>query len=69
MRWVGRQAQLVKLFPRSNANLRGIELGALCGQILASLLGALIFFKRDALGGSLGEVTCAGQRHMSMERV
>jgi len=67
MRRVGRQAQLVNLFPRSNANIRRVEVGTLLGQLLASLFGALIFFLCKALGGSLDQVACARQRHTSMK--
>jgi hypothetical protein len=69
MRWIGRQPQLVNLFPHSNANVGRIQVGTLLGQVLASLLGALIFLVREAFGGSLDEVAWAGQRHMSMEHV
>ena len=58
----------MNLFPHSNTNVRGIEIGTLFGQLLASLFGALIFFMREALGGSLDQVACTGQRHMSMGR-
>lgn len=68
MRWVGRQAQLVNLFPHSNANVGRIEVGTLLGQVLASLLGALIFLMCEALSGSLDEVSGTGQRHMSIEQ-
>jgi len=67
MRRVGWQAQLMNLFPHANAYVRRIEVGALLGQLLASPFGALIFLMREALGGSLDEVACAGQRHMSFE--
>jgi hypothetical protein len=40
-------------FPRSNADLRCIELGTLLGQLLASLFCALMFFESEALGGVL----------------
>jgi hypothetical protein len=66
MRWIGRQTQLVKLFPNSNAHARWIEVGALLGQLLASLFGTK-FFMREALDVTIDQVTCAGQRHMSME--
>lgn len=65
MRWVGRQPQLMNLFPRSNANVGRIEIRTLLGELMASPFGALIFFVREALGGSLNQVACAGQRHMS----
>src|ERR1700746_69025 len=67
MRWVGREAQLVNLLPGSNAHVRRIEVGALLGQLLASFLGTLGCFMREALGGSPDQVTCVGQRHMPME--
>ena len=57
----------MNLFPRSNAYFRRIEVGALLGQLLASLLGTLRFFMRAALGGIFDQVVCAGQRHMSIE--
>jgi hypothetical protein len=68
MRWVRRQTQLVNLFPHSNAHVRRIEVGALLSQLVASLFGALIFFMREALGGSLDQVAWAGQCHVSMDQ-
>jgi hypothetical protein len=53
MRWVGWHSQLMNSFPRSNADLRCIELGTLLGQLLASLFCALMFFESEALGGGL----------------
>jgi hypothetical protein len=50
MRWVGREAQLVNLLPRSNAHVGRIELRALLGQLLAPLLGTLEFILCEALG-------------------
>ena len=67
VRWVGRQAQLVNPFPYSNPNVRRIEVGTLLRQLLASLLGSLICFMREAVGRSHGEVACVGQRHISMQ--
>jgi hypothetical protein len=51
MRWVGWHSQLMNSFPRSNADVRRIELGTLLGQFLASLFRALIFFASEAFGG------------------
>jgi hypothetical protein len=64
MRWIGRQAQLVKLLPGSNAHVGRIEVGALFGQLPASLLGTLRCFMREALVGSPGQIASVGQRHM-----
>ena len=50
------QAQRVNSFPRSNADVGRIEIGALLGQLLTSLFGALKFFVRDTLGRSLHQV-------------
>jgi hypothetical protein len=60
MCWVGRQAQLVNLLPRSNADLRRIEVGALLGQVLASLFGTLRLFMREALTGSPDQFASLG---------
>jgi len=68
MRWIGRQAQLVNLLPRSNAHVWRIEVGALLGQFLASLLGTLRCFMGEALGGGPDQVTSVGQRHMPVEK-
>jgi hypothetical protein len=65
MRRVRGQTQRVNSFPRSNADLRRIEVGALLGQFLASLFGALKFFLSEAFGWSLYQVTGAGRRHVS----
>ena len=66
MRWVGWHSQLMNSFPRSNADLRWIELGTLLGQFLASLLRALIFFASEAFGG-VYQVACSEYRHMPRE--
>ena len=66
MRWVGWHSQLMNSFPRSNADLRWIELGTLLGQFLASLFRALIFFASEAFGG-IYQVACTGCHHVSME--
>ena len=66
MTWVGWHAQLMNSFPGSNAHLRRIEVGTLLGQLLTSLLGALIFFAREAFG-RIYQVAYAGCRHVSME--
>lgn len=63
MRRVGRQAQTMKLFPGTNPNIGRIRLRALLGHLPALPLRALIFFLRDALGGSLDDVMCGGQCH------
>ena len=60
MGWVGRQAQLVNLFPRANADVRRIEVGALLGQVLASLFGTLRLFMRQALTGSPDQFASLG---------
>ena len=60
MRWVGRQAQLVNLLPRSNPHVRRIAVGALLGQLLAPLLRTLRFFMRETLGGSPDQIACVG---------
>jgi hypothetical protein len=65
MRRVRGQTQRVNSFPRSNADLRRIEVGALLGQLLASLFGALKFFLSKAFGWSPYQVTGAGRRHVS----
>jgi len=67
MRRVGRQAQLVNLLPSANTHVGWIELGTLLGQFLASLFGALLFFVREALGGSPDQVGCMGC-HGSLKR-
>ena len=67
MRWVGWHSQLMYSFPRSNADLRWIELGTLLVQFLASLFGALMFLVCEALGGSPDEVDCMG-RHRSLKQ-
>ncbi len=67
MPWVGRQAQLVNLFPRSNANVGRIVLGTLLSEIVASLFRARILFMRETLGESRDEGACAGQRHVSID--
>jgi hypothetical protein len=56
---VGRQAQLVNPFPRSNADVGWIDSGTHVSQLLASLLGALKLFMCEALCGTRDEVTCA----------
>jgi hypothetical protein len=66
MRRIRRQAQRVNPFPRSNADVRRIEIGTLLGQLLASLFRALIFFASEAFG-RIYQVACAGCRHVSME--
>jgi len=63
MRWVGWHSQLMNSFPRSNADVRRIELGTLLGQLLASLVCALKFFESEAFGG-IYQVACPGYRHM-----
>ena len=60
MGWVGRQAQLVNLLPRANADVRRIEVGALLGQVLASLFGTLRLFMRKALTGSPDQFASLG---------
>jgi len=50
MRWVGRHPQLMNSFPRSNADVRRIDVGTLLGQLLASLFRALIFIASEAFG-------------------
>ena len=50
MRRVRRQTQRVNSLPRSDADLRRIEIGALLGELLASLFGALKFFVSEAFG-------------------
>ena len=60
MCWVGRQAQLVNLLPRSNPHVRRIAVGALLGQLLAPLLRTLRFFMRETLGGSPDQIACVG---------
>ena len=55
--------------PRSNADLRRIEIGALLGQLLASLFGALKFLVSQAFGWSLYQVAGAGRRHVSSARL
>ena len=66
MGWVGREAQLVNLLPRSNAHVGRVELRALLGQLLAPLLGTLRFILCEALGGSPDQIACGKPRHMSM---
>jgi len=66
MRWVGWHSQLMYSFPRSNADLRWIELGTLLGQLLASLFCALMFFESEAFGG-VYQVASSGYRHMPRE--
>src|SRR5215468_658169 len=50
MRWVGRHPQLMNSFPRSNADVRRIDVGTLLGQLLESLFRALIFIASEAFG-------------------
>jgi hypothetical protein len=50
-------------FPRSNADLRSVEIGALLGQLLAPLFSALKFFVSQAFGWSPDQVAGAGRRH------
>ena len=69
VRRVGRHAQLMNSLPRSNADLGRIEIGALLGQLLASLFGPLEFFVSQALGRSPDQVTGAGRRHGSGVRL
>ena len=69
MRRVRRQTQRVNSFPRSNADLRRIEIGALLRQLLASLLSALKFFVSEAFGWSPYQVAGAGRRHVSSARL
>ena len=57
---IGRQAQLVNLLPRANADVRRIEVGALLGQVLASLFGTLRLFMRQALTGSPDQFASLG---------
>ena len=65
MRRVGRHAQLMNPFPRSNADLRRIEIGALLGQLLPSLFGALKLLVSQAFRWSLYQVAGARRRHVS----
>jgi hypothetical protein len=65
MRRVRRQTQRVNSFPRPNTDPRWIEIGALLGQLLASLFGALKFFVSEAFGWSLYQVAGAGRSHVS----
>jgi len=67
MRWVGWHAQLMDSFPRSNAHIGRIQVGALFGELQASLFGALILFVSEALGGRLYQVECTGRRHVSLD--
>jgi hypothetical protein len=60
MRRIRRQAQRVNPFPRSNANVRRIEIRALLGQLLPSLFGALKFFVSEAFSRTLYQLTGAG---------
>ena len=69
MRGVRRQTQRVNSFPRSNADVGQIEIGALLGELLASLFGALVFIVSEALGRSLCQVACAGRCHVSTDQL
>jgi len=66
MRRVGWHSQLMDSFPRPNADVRRIEVGALLGELLASLFRALILIASESFGG-IYQVACAGCRHVSME--
>ena len=66
MRRVGWHSQLMNSFPCSNADVGRIKVGTLLGQLLASLLRALILFASEAFGG-IYEVAYEGCRHVSME--
>ena len=68
MRWVRWHSQLMNSFPRSNADVRRIELGTLLGQFLASLFRALIFFASEAFGG-IYQVAYKRCHHVLMERI
>ena len=50
----------MNLLPRSNADFRRIEVGALLGQVLASLFGTLRLFMRKALTGSPDQFASLG---------
>lgn len=63
MRGVGRQAQTVKPFPGTNANLGRIRVRTLLGQLSAPPFRTLTLFLCKALGGSLDEVLCGRQCH------
>jgi len=69
MRRVRRQTQRVNSLPRSNADLRRIEIGALLGKLLASLFRTLKFFVSEAFGWSPYQVAGAGRRHVSSARL
>ena len=66
MRRVGWHSQLMNSFPCSNADVGRIKVGTLLGQLLASLLRALILFASEAFGG-IYQVAYEGCRHVSME--
>lgn len=66
---VGWQAQRVNSLPRSNADVRRIEIGALLSQLLASLFRALKFFVSEAFDRGRNQVVGAGRRHASSVRL
>jgi hypothetical protein len=50
MPWIVWQAQCVRLFPRSNANVGGIQVRPLFRQLESPLLRAFVFFECQAFG-------------------
>ena len=63
------QPQSVNSFPRSNADVGRVEIGALLGQLPAPLLSALIFFMSEAFGRSPYQVAGAGRGHVPIARL
>ena len=54
----------MKPFPGANSSIRRIRLRALLGQLSTLRFRTLIFFLRNALGGSLDDVMGGGQCHV-----
>ena len=64
MRGVGWHSQFMDPFPRSNADIRRIEVRTLLGELETSLFGALEFFVGEAFGSIRYQVACTGRRHV-----